>query len=98
MRPRFARRRRGSAISADRSKVNFEAPEQAREKLFENPTPLYPQEKFGARPAPEGLRVASWTLTPIGKDSAAHRRPPRDSKTMLPQSTRSRIANHPEVA
>ena len=43
--------------------VNFEAPDQAREKLFfENLTPLYPQEAHQARDrAGQSLGAASWT-------------------------------------
>ena len=62
--------------------VNFEAPDQAREKLFfENLTPLYPQERLKLETASENLagRVMD-LLTPIGKGqrglivaAAAHR-------------------------
>jgi transcription termination factor Rho len=81
--------------------VNFEAPDQAREKLFfENLTPLYPQERLKLETAAENLagRVMD-LLTPIGKGQrglivAA----PRTGKTMLLQSIAQSIsANHPEV-
>ena len=42
--------------------VNFEAPDQARDKLFfENLTPLYPQERFRSRRGPTTCPAASWT-------------------------------------
>src|ERR671938_211971 len=49
--------------------VNFEAPDRAREKLvFENLTPLYPQERLTLETAQENLagRVMD-LMTPIGK-------------------------------
>ena len=49
--------------------VNFEAPEQARDKLFfENLTPLYPQERLKLETTTENLagRVMD-LMTPIGK-------------------------------
>ena len=52
--------------------VNFEAPDQARDKLFfENLTPLYPQERFMLETAPDNLsgRVMD-LMTPIGKRPA----------------------------
>ena len=81
--------------------VNFEAPEQARDKLFfENLTPLYPQERFRLETSAENLagRVMD-LMTPIGKGQrglivAA----PRTGKTMLLQSIAQSIsANQPEV-
>jgi transcription termination factor Rho len=81
--------------------VNFEAPDQARDKLFfENLTPLYPQERLRLETRPENLagRVMD-LLTPIGKGQrglivAA----PRTGKTMLLQSIAQSVsANHPEV-
>jgi len=42
--------------------VNFEAPEQAREKLFfENLTPLYPHSRLKLETAAENLAGRSWT-------------------------------------
>jgi transcription termination factor Rho len=81
--------------------VNFEAPDQARDKLFfENLTPLYPQERLKLETRPENLagRVMD-LLTPVGKGQrglivAA----PRTGKTMLLQSIAQSVsANHPEV-
>ena len=49
--------------------VNFEAPDQARDKLFfENLTPLYPQERFVLETSPDLLsgRVLD-LMAPIGK-------------------------------
>jgi transcription termination factor Rho len=81
--------------------VNFEAPEQAREKLFfENLTPLYPQERLRLETAPENLAARVMDLmTPIGKGQrglivAA----PRTGKTMLLQNIAQSVsANHPEA-
>ena len=81
--------------------VNFEAPDQTREKLFfENLTPLYPQEALTLESTPDNLcaRVMD-LLTPVGKGQrglivAA----PRTGKTMLLQNlAQSIVLNHPEV-
>ena len=52
--------------------VNFEQPEQARDKLFfENLTPLYPQERLKLETAAENLSARVMDLwTPIGKGPA----------------------------
>jgi transcription termination factor Rho len=81
--------------------VNFEAPDQAREKLFfENLTPLYPQERLTLEVAGASLagRVMD-LMTPIGKGQRGLIvAPPRTGKTMLLQSiAQSVAANHPEV-
>ena len=81
--------------------VNFEAPDQAREKLFfENLTPLYPQEKLKLETTPDNLagRVMD-LMTPIGKGQRGLIvAPPRTGKTMLLQSIAQSVsANHPEV-
>jgi transcription termination factor Rho len=81
--------------------VNFEAPEQARDKLFfENLTPLYPQEKFVLETASDNLsgRVMD-LMTPIGRGQRGLIvAPPRTGKTMLLQSIAQSVAkNHPEV-
>src|SRR5213594_1132527 len=81
--------------------VNFEAPEQARDKLFfENLTPLYPQERITLETAAENLSARVMDLwTPIGKGQrglivAA----PRTGKTMLLQNIAQSVSkNHPEV-
>jgi transcription termination factor Rho len=81
--------------------VNFEAPDQAREKLFfENLTPLYPQERLRLETSSDSLagRVMD-LMTPIGKGQRGLIvAPPRTGKTMLLQSiAQSVAANHPEV-
>src|SRR5476651_1612036 len=81
--------------------VNFEAPDQARNKLFfENLTPLYPQEQLRLETTGENLSARVMDLmTPIGKGQrglivAA----PRTGKTMLLQAIAQSVAkNHPEV-
>jgi transcription termination factor Rho len=80
--------------------VNFEAPEQARDKLFfENLTPLYPQERITLE-TPENLSARVMDLwTPIGKGQRGLIvAPPRTGKTMLLQSIAQSVSkNHPEV-
>jgi transcription termination factor Rho len=81
--------------------VNFEAPEQARDKLFfENLTPLYPAERIKLETESDNLSARVMDLlTPIGKGQrglivAA----PRTGKTMLLQNIAQSVArNHPEV-
>ncbi len=81
--------------------VNFESPEQARDKLFfENLTPLYPQERFVLETTSDQLsgRVMD-LMAPIGKGQRGLIvAPPRTGKTMLLQSIAQSVAkNHPEV-
>src|SRR2546425_9550027 len=80
--------------------VNFEAPEQARDKLFfENLTPLYPQERITLE-TPESLSARVMDLwTPIGKGQRGLIvAPPRTGKTMLLQAIAQSVSkNHPEV-
>jgi transcription termination factor Rho len=81
--------------------VNFEAPEQARDKLFfENLTPLYPQARFTLETTSDALsgRVMD-LMTPIGRGQRGLIvAPPRTGKTMLLQSIAQSVAkNHPEV-
>jgi transcription termination factor Rho len=82
-------------------KINYDEPEVQRDKiLFDNLTPLYPEERLNLEFDPEEYctRVMDLT-TPIGKGQrglivAA----PRTGKTMLLQSVaRAIIANHPEI-
>lgn len=82
-------------------KVNFEDPEVARDKiLFDNLTPLYPEERINLEFDPEEhcTRVMD-LITPIGKGQrglivAA----PRTGKTMLLQAiARAILKNHSEV-
>jgi transcription termination factor Rho len=81
--------------------VNFEPPDQAREKVFfENLTPLYPQERFKLETAAENLPARVMDLvTPLGKGQRGLIvAPPRTGKTMLLQNIANSItANHPEV-
>ena len=82
-------------------KVNFEDPEVARDKiLFDNLTPLYPEERIQLEFDPEECCTRVMDLiTPIGKGQrglivAA----PRTGKTMLLQAiARAILKNHPEV-
>ena len=81
--------------------VNFESPDQARDKLFfENLTPLYPEERVTLETTADNLSARVMDLmTPIGKGQrglivAA----PRTGKTMLLQAIAQSIAaNHSEV-
>ena len=81
--------------------INFEAPEKSREKiLFDNLTPLYPQERLILEhdPINYSTRVLDM-LTPIGKGQRALIvAPPRTGKTHLLQNIANAISeNHPEV-
>src|SRR5207237_3933249 len=81
--------------------VNFEAPEQARDKLFfENLTPLYPQERLVLETASDNLSARVMDLmTPIGKGQRGLIvAPPRTGKPLLLQTIAQSVAkNHPEV-
>ena len=82
-------------------RVNFEVPEQAREKiLFDNLTPLYPQNKFNLEFDPSNMstRIVD-LLVPIGKGQRALIvSPPRTGKTVLLQTIANALsANHPDV-
>ena len=82
--------------------VNYEDPEVARDKiLFDNLTPLYPQERFRLEVENDSKNYSSRVmdlLTPVGKGQrglivAA----PRTGKTMLLQNiAHSIVANHKE--
>lgn len=81
--------------------VNFESPEQARNKVFfDNLTPLYPQERIKLETTRENLsgRVMD-LLTPLGKGQRGLIvAPPRTGKTMLLQNIANSITtSHPEV-
>ena len=81
--------------------VNFEPPEASRERiLFDNLTPLYPQERIQLETVKENLSARVMDLmTPVGKGQrglivAA----PRTGKTMLLQNIANSItANQPEI-
>jgi transcription termination factor Rho len=82
--------------------INFESPEETRNKiLFDNLTPLYPEERIKMETVRDNIsgRVMD-LLTPIGKGQRGLIvAPPRTGKTMLLQSIANSItANHPEVA
>jgi transcription termination factor Rho len=84
--------------------INFEAPEQSREKVFfDNLTPLYPDEQLKmeieADPEKISARVID-LVTPIGKGQRALIvAPPRTGKTMLLQTIANSVTeNHPEVS
>jgi transcription termination factor Rho len=81
--------------------INFESPDEARDKiLFDNLTPLYPQERVKMETVRENCsgRVMD-LLTPVGKGQRCLIvAPPRTGKTMLLQSMANSITtNHPEV-
>src|SRR3984885_5649427 len=81
--------------------INFESPEETRNKiLFDNLTPLYPQERVKMETVREHIsgRVMDM-LTPAGKGQRGLIvAPPRTGKTMQLQSIANSITtNHPEV-
>jgi transcription termination factor Rho len=81
--------------------INFESPEETRNKiLFDNLTPLYPQERVKMETVRESIsgRVMD-LLTPVGKGQRGLIvAPPRTGKTMLLQSIANSVTtNHPEV-
>ncbi len=81
--------------------INFENPEMAKDKiLFDNLTPLYPEERIMLEKDSQGteMRVMD-LLTPIGKGQRGLIvSPPRSGKTMLLQAIANSITNnHPEV-
>ena len=83
------------------SDVNFENPAVARDKtLFDNLTPLYPQERIVLEAGPGNLSSLVMDLaTPIGKGQRGLIvAPPRTGKTMLLQNIANSITtNHPEI-
>jgi len=81
--------------------VNFENPDVAKHKtLFDNLTPLYPQQKFTLEVDPKDLssRIMD-LLTPIGRGQRGLiTSPPKAGKTMLLQRIANSIStNHPDV-
>ncbi len=81
--------------------INFEPPDEARNKiLFDNLTPLYPQERIRLETIRDNIsaRVLD-LLTPIGKGQRGLIvAPPRTGKTMLLQTIANSVStNHPEV-
>jgi transcription termination factor Rho len=81
--------------------VNFESPDEARNKiLFDNLTPLYPQERIKLETTRENFSARVMDMsTPIGKGQRGLIvSPPRAGKTMLLQNVANSITtNHPEV-
>ncbi len=81
--------------------VNYEDPEAARGKiLFDNLTPLYPEEKFNLETDSKNLSTRIMDLlTPIGKGQRGIVvSPPRAGKTIILQGIANSITtNHPEV-
>ncbi len=81
--------------------VNFESPEAAKEKiLFDNLTPLYPQERIKLENKNRDIstRIID-LLAPVGKGQRGLIvSPPRTGKTVLLQKIANSITkNHPEV-
>lgn len=81
--------------------INAEDPEKVRDKvLFDNLTPLYPEERMKLEIAPTqySMRVMD-LLTPIGKGQRALIvSPPKAGKTvLLQQIANSLTRNHPEI-
>ena len=83
-------------------KINYEDPEIARDKiLFDNLTPLYPEEKFTLETPPDSdlsMRIMD-LFTPIGKGQRGLIvSPPRAGKTIILQKIANAITtNHPDV-
>jgi transcription termination factor Rho len=81
--------------------INFENPELAKDKiLFDNLTPLYPDQRIGLeRPDADLSTRIMDLLTPIGMGQRGLIvSPPRTGKTMLLQSIANSItATHPEI-
>ncbi|MDO8494451.1 MAG: transcription termination factor Rho [Deltaproteobacteria bacterium] len=81
--------------------INFEPANEKREKiLFDNLTPLYPEEKFNLEFEPKNYSTRIMDLlSPIGKGQRGLIvSPPRAGKTILLQNLANAIThNHPEV-
>ncbi len=81
--------------------INFESPEKAKHKiLFDNLTPLYPEDKFDLESKAGGLTTRIIDLiAPIGKGQRGLiTSPPKAGKTMILKDVANAIAeNHPEV-
>jgi transcription termination factor Rho len=81
--------------------INFEAPEAAKHKiLFDNLTPLYPQEQWSLEAKSGGITTRIIDLiAPIGKGQRALiTSPPKAGKTMILKAIANAIAeNHPEA-
>jgi len=82
-------------------KINNKAPEKSKDRvLFENLTPLYPDERLVMETTKDKMTTRVLDLTsPIGKGQRALIvAPPRTGKTIILQNIANAIAtNHPEV-
>ena len=82
-------------------KINFEEPSKTKHKiLFDNLTPLYPEEKFDLESKVGGLTTRIIDLiAPLGKGQRGLvTSPPKAGKTMILKDIANAIAeNHPEV-
>src|SRR5258707_2190641 len=81
--------------------VNFEHPDVAREKiLFDNLTPLYPQNRIRLEAAQNMSSRVLDLIAPVGKGQRGLIvAPPRTGKTMILQAIANSITtNHPETA
>ncbi|MDP3804802.1 MAG: transcription termination factor Rho [Candidatus Omnitrophota bacterium] len=81
--------------------VNFENPEEAKEKtLFDNLTPLYPNERFLLETKPEEISMRIMDLlTPVGKGQRGMIvAPPYSGKTVLLQKFANSVTtNYPDA-
>lgn len=81
--------------------INSEGPELAREKtIFDNLTPLYPQQKIRLEVDPKDMTTRVMDLlTPLGKGQRGLIvAPPRTGKTIILQKIANSITtNHPEI-
>ena len=81
--------------------INLEAPEASRHKiLFDNLTPLYPEDKFNLEALSGGITTRIIDLiAPLGKGQRALiTSPPKAGKTMILKDIANAIAeNHPEA-
>jgi len=81
--------------------VDFEAPEKSKEKiLFDNLTPLYPEQRFILETKPEEISMRIMDLlTPVGKGQRGLIvAPPYSGKTVLMQKFANSISeNYPEA-
>ena len=81
--------------------VNFENPDTIRDRiLFDNLTPLYPEEKINLETAPGEYSMRIMDLfTPVGKGQRGLIvSPPKSGKTILLQTLANSITrNHPEI-
>ncbi|MEA3346798.1 MAG: transcription termination factor Rho, partial [Candidatus Auribacterota bacterium] len=81
--------------------VNHEDPDKAKDKiLFDNLTPLYPQERFLIETEPDSISMRVMDLlTPIGKGQRGLIvAPPRTGKTMLLQAIANGITKNTQDA